>query len=74
MEKVTKDMQNAVPTEFNAPNVNLNGSFSGGVSGVNAPINVSIPLTINGTEFTCVMAQLQWQNNTLVVRNQGVLA
>jgi hypothetical protein len=74
MEKVTKDMQNAVPTEFNAPNVNIGDGGHGSVSGVNSPINVSIPLMINGTEFTRVMAQLQWQNNTLVVRNQGVLA
>jgi phage-related protein len=74
MKDVEKDMANAIPTSFD---LNLNSSINGldtiSKGMPNTACNVTIPLTIDGTVLTKIIAQLQWNQNTLTVRNLGVL-
>ena len=70
MSGVEKDIKGAIPTDFDLDlNSQVSGSF-GGFKG--AVFDVTIPLTIDGEILTRVIAQLQWNQNTLTVRNLGV--
>jgi hypothetical protein len=70
MDDVSEDMQKAIPTDFD---IDLNSSFSESVNSSNGAVfNVTIPLTIDGNILTRVIAQLQWNQNTVTVRNLGV--
>lgn len=70
MAGVEKDMEGAIPTDFG---LDMNSVVTGaeGVSS-GAVFDVTIPLTIDGNILTRVIAQLQWNQNTVTVRNLGV--
>jgi len=70
MGDVEKDMQGAIPTDFD---LDLNSQVTGNLGGSEGAIfDVTIPLTIDGNILTRVIAQLQWNQNTVTVRNLGV--
>jgi phage-related protein len=70
MSGVEKDIQGAIPTDFD---LNLNSQVSGSLGGSEGAVfDVTIPLTIDGNILTRVIAQLQWNQNTVTVRNLGV--
>jgi phage-related protein/uncharacterized protein YoxC len=70
MSGVEKDMQGAIPTDFD---LDLNSQVSGSLGGSEGAVfDVTIPLTIDGNILTRVIAQLQWNHNTVTVRNLGV--
>jgi phage-related protein/uncharacterized protein YoxC len=70
MSGVEKDMQGAIPTDFD---LDLNSQVSGSLGGSEGAVfDVTIPLTIDGNILTRVIAQLQWNQNTVTVRNLGV--
>jgi len=71
MSGVEKDMQGAIPTDFD---LDLNSQVTGSLSGPEGAVfDVTIPLTIDGNILTRVIAQLQWNQNTVTVRNLGVV-
>jgi phage-related protein len=70
MSGVEKDMQGVIPTDFD---LDLNSQVTGSLSGSEGAVfDVTIPLTIDGNILTRVIAQLQWNQNTVTVRNLGV--
>ena len=70
MGDVEKDMQGAIPTDFD---LDLNSQVTGSLGGSEGAVfDVTIPLTIDGNILTRVIAQLQWNQNTVTVRNLGV--
>lgn len=70
MKAVSKDMQNAIPSDFD---LDMNSNITGfeGV-GQNGALDVTIPLTIDGITLTKVISRIQWSQNKVVVRNMGV--
>ena len=69
MKGVEQDMQKAIPTNFNI-DANLDGMVP--VSGSNGrAFNVTIPLTIDGTTLARILAEIQWSQNAVYVRNLG---
>ena len=70
MRDVEKDMEGAIPTDFD---LDLNSEIGATAKGANGSLlDVTIPLTIDGTVLTRVIAQLQWNQNTVTIRNLGV--
>jgi len=70
MSGVEKDIQGAIPTGFD---LDLNSQVSGNLGGSEGAVfDLTIPLTIDGNILTRVIAQLQWNQNTVTVRNLGV--
>ena len=70
MNDVEKNMEKAIPTDFD---LDLNSQVSGDLGGAGGGVfDVTIPLTIDGNVLTRVIAQLQWNQNTVTVRNLGV--
>ena len=62
-------MQKAIPTNFNI-DANLDGMVPApGCSG--RAFNVTIPLTIDGTTLARILAEIQWSQNAVYVRNLG---
>ena len=70
MGNVEKEMEGAIPTDFDLNMDSVVTGVEGGKSG--ASFDVTIPLTIDGNVLTRVIAQLQWNQNTVTVRNLGV--
>lgn len=71
MVGVEKDMKDAIPTDFD---LDLNSQVSSNIKGNEVTaFDVTIPLTIDGVTLTRVISQLQWQQNTVKVRNLGVI-
>ncbi len=72
MKAVEKDMQKAIPTDFQ---IDMNSVVSGtsGMAGSAQAFNVTIPLTIDGTTLTRIISQIQWSQNTVTVRNLGTV-
>jgi hypothetical protein len=72
MGQVGKDMQKAIPTNFD---IQMQSAVTGVETPATAalqPINVTIPLTVDGIMLARVISQLQWSHNTVTVRNLGV--
>ncbi|MFA9399377.1 MAG: hypothetical protein ACERKV_14080, partial [Clostridiaceae bacterium] len=70
MGDVEQDMEGAIPTDFD---LDLNSQVTATAKGTEGAIlDVTIPLTIDGTVLTRIIAQLQWNQNTVTVRNLGV--
>jgi TP901 family phage tail tape measure protein len=70
MKDVEKEMARAIPTDFD---LDMNSVVSGVEAGSSGAVfDVTIPLTIDGNILTRVIAQLQWNQNTVTVRNLGV--
>lgn len=70
MRGVEKDMEGSIPTDFD---MDLNSQINATAKGVEGSIlDVTIPLTIDGAVLTRIIAQLQWNQNTVTVRNLGV--
>ncbi|MEG1447375.1 MAG: phage tail protein, partial [Ruthenibacterium sp.] len=70
MSGVEKEMQKAIPTDFN---VDMHGAMAGldGLSPTAQTFNVTIPLMMDGTILTRIISQIQWNQNTISVRNLG---
>ena len=70
MRDVEKEMESAIPTEFN---LDMDSVVTGAEEGRSGTVfDVTIPLTIDGNILTRIIAQLQWNQNTVTVRNLGV--
>lgn len=69
MKDVEKDMRNAIPTDFNI-DTNI-GDVPAAAAGGHA-FNVTIPLTLNGSTLARILAEIQWTQNQVYVRNLGV--
>ena len=70
MKDVEKEMARAIPTDFD---LDMNSVVSGVETGSSGAVfDVTIPLTIDGNILTRVIAHLQWNQNTVTVRNLGV--
>ena len=74
MDDVSEDMQKAVPTDFDLQMSSTVSGFQPNAVTVGKPINVTIPLTVDGVTLARVISQLQWSQNTVTVRNLGVNA
>ena len=73
MDSVGDDMQKAIPTDFDL-NTSLNSVSKAASNGISlAPLNVTIPLTLDGATLTRIIAQLQWTQNAVYVRNLGTV-
>jgi TP901 family phage tail tape measure protein len=70
MKDVEREMNKAIPTDFDLDMNSVVTGVEAGSSG--AVFDVTIPLTIDGNILTRVIAQLQWNQNTVTVRNLGV--
>ncbi|MDD3027322.1 MAG: hypothetical protein PHI41_04640 [Erysipelotrichaceae bacterium] len=72
MSGVEKDMENAIPTDFD---LDMNAALSGvnGTAAVAQAFNVTIPLTLDGSMLTRIISQIQWSQNAVTVRNLGVV-
>lgn len=70
MRDVEKEIEGAIPTDFD---LDLNSEVSASLGrGEGALLDVTIPLTIDGNILTRVIAQLQWNQNAVIVRNLGI--
>lgn len=70
MRDVEKDIEGSIPTDFD---LDLNSEVSGSLGRSDGSLlDVTIPLTIDGNILTRVIAQLQWNQNTVTIRNLGV--
>ena len=70
MTDVEKDMQNAIPTDFD-----VDTSIHGLIPGHNPSgkgLNLTIPLTLDGNTLAKVLAQIEWKQNAVYVRNLGI--
>ena len=71
MKGVEKEMQKAIPTDFR---VEMSGAIDGMpiMSGMGArKLDVTIPLTLDGTTLSRIIAEIQWTQNAAFVRNLG---
>lgn len=62
-------MQKAIPTSFNI-DTNLDG-MTPTPGGSGRAFNVTIPLTIDGITLARILAEIQWSQNAVFVRNLG---
>ena len=69
MKGVEEDMQKAIPTDFDV-DASLDGMATA-VGGGDRAFNVTIPLTIDGTTLARILAEIQWSQNAVYVRNLG---
>lgn len=69
MKGVEEDMQKAIPTDFDV-DASIGDFSAGGVPSGQA-FNVTIPLTIDGNTLARILAQIQWSQNAVYVRNLG---
>lgn len=69
MKGVEQDMQKAIPTSFNI-DTNLDG-MTPTPGGSGHAFNVTISLTIDGTTLARILAEIQWSQNAVFVRNLG---
>ena len=71
MKGVDKDIQSAIPTDFDVDtNLNAKGMGSSVMMGA---CDLTIPLTIDGTTLVKVIGQLQWNQNKIYIRNLGTV-
>ena len=72
MKGVEDDMQKSIPTDFD---LDMNTAVTGtdGIAGSSQTLDVTIPLTMDGTTLTKIILQLQWSRNAVTVRNLGVV-
>ena len=69
MKDVEKDMKDAIPTDFDI-DTNIGDVSTAAVGG--HAFNVTIPLTINGATLARILAEIQWSQNQVYVRNLGM--
>ena len=72
MTGVEKDMEKAIPTDFD---LDMSTAVSGtnGIAATAQAFNVTIPLTLDGATLTRIISQIQWSQNAVSVRNLGVV-
>ena len=70
MDDVAKDMQNAIPHDFDTDVQASVNNFSGSPNA--AVFDVTIPLSVDGAALTKVISRIQWSQNAVTVRNMGV--
>ena len=68
MKQVEEDMQKAIPTDFDV-DANIGDVTPPALGG--QAFNVTIPLTIDGNTLARILAQIQWSQNAVYVRNLG---
>lgn len=73
MQGVARDMRSAIPTDFDIRTA-LHGVDSTlyPATQTNAVCNLTIPLTLEGTILARVLAELQWSQNAVRIRNLGM--
>ena len=62
-------MQKAIPTNFDV-DASLDGMTATAGNG-DCAFNVTIPLTLDGTTLARILAEIQWSQNAVFVRNLG---
>ena len=79
MTDLGDDMKNVLPTDFSAEiNSSLNTAdisasvIPNGFTAASNTFDVTIPLTIDGLTLTKIISQIQWNQNTVTVRNMAV--
>lgn len=72
MDGVEKDMEKAIPTDFD---LDMNTALKGvnGMAATAQALNVTIPLTLDGATLTRIISQIQWSQNAVAVRNLGTV-
>ena len=71
MKDVSKEMQNAIPSDFD---MDMNGTVSGfNGFGQTQAFDVTSPVTIDGITLTKVVSRIQWNQNKVTVRNAGAV-
>ena len=72
MKGVEKDMQKAIPTDFDmdATLSGVGNETSIGLGNGQA-FNVTIPLTLDGNTLSRIIAEIQWMQNAVYLRNLG---
>lgn len=71
MQNIAADMQTAIPSHINM-DTTLSGLSDVGRTFSGQAFNVTIPLTIDGTSLARILAEIQWTQNAVFVRNLGV--
>ena len=71
MKAISRDMNNAIPTDFDLDV--KNSVASGSVAATAKAVDVTIPLTVDGVTLTNIVSRIQWNQNTVSVRNMGVV-
>lgn len=74
MQDVARDMRGAIPTDFDI-RTSLHGVDSAmyPAGQTSAVCDLTIPLTLNGTTLARVLAELQWSQNAVHIRNLGMV-
>lgn len=72
MSGVEKDMEKAIPTDFD---LDMNTAVTGanGMTATAQAFNITIPLTLDGATLTRIISQIQWSQNAVTVRNLGTV-
>lgn len=71
---VERDMQRAIPTDFDV-DASVGGAFAGvgSAAGPAHAFNVTIPLTLDGATLGRILAEIQWTQQAVYVRNLGTV-
>ena len=72
MQNIAADMQTAIPSHINM-DTTLSGITDVRRTSGGQAFNVTIPLTIDGTTLTRILAEIQWTQNAAYVRNLGTV-
>ena len=72
MRGMATDLQTAIPTHIDM-NTTLSGVDSIGRTSNASAFNVTIPLTLDGNTLARVLAEIQWSQNAVFVRNLGTV-
>ena len=72
MQDMTTNMQAAIPSHINMDTTLSGISDIRRASGGQA-FNITIPLTIDGTMLARILAEIQWTQNAVYVRNLGTI-
>ena len=74
MHGVERDMQRAIPTDFDV-DASVGGAFAGvgSAAGPAHAFNVTIPLTLDGATLGRILAEIQWTQQAVYVRNLGTV-
>ena len=74
MHGVERDMRRAIPTDFDV-DASVGGAFAGvgSAAGPARAFNVTIPLTLDGATLGRILAEIQWTQQAVYVRNLGTV-
>lgn len=72
MQGLSADMTSVVPNHIDVTGIMQGTEFTGHSISSQA-FNVTIPLTIDGTVLSRILAEIQWSQNAVYVRNLGAI-